>query len=265
MIKRAFFMLKPPLRWLRRMYYRAGNDKYCYICRQSFYRFHSYRNGWRSLAPFVRNLQIIGSDVQNFRCPYCGSNDRERHLVMYFDRLRLWDQITGKTVLHFAPEKRLFARIAEHNPSLYIKADVAPSAPDVHQIDVTSIPFGNDFFDVIICNHVLEHVVNDSQAISELFRILKPGGLAVLQTPYSSLLENSFCEPFVNTDKLRMRFYGQEDHVRVYGRDLFLRIELSGFRLCNRNHADVLPDIEPSVYGVNPREDLILAKKEVLT
>ena len=140
-------------------------------------------------------------------------------------------------------------------------ADLNPRTVDVRAIDVCRVPFADNTFDVIICNHVLEHVPDDQKALSELFRVLKPTGFAVLQTPYSSLLENSFCDPGINTDQLRNRFYGQEDHVRYYGRDLFRKMQEAGFCLQLTRHNDVLSDIDPLFYGVNPREDLILAEK----
>ena len=172
---------------------------------------------------------------------------------MYFDRLGLWPKIQDGNVLHFAPENHLLTRIAEQHPQTYIKADLTPSSSDIQPIDVTEIPFDDDSFDMIICNHVLEHVPNDTKALSELFRVLKPGGCAVLQTPYSGVLQNSFCDPAVNTNELRNRLYGQEDHVRVYGRDLFLMIEQAGFELHVKTHLNVLSDIDTALYGVNSK------------
>lgn len=251
------------LRWMRRKYNASGNRHCCYICAQPVRRFRPFRNGWNGVSPFIRELTLIGSDVENFSCPHCSCQDRERHLFMYFDQLGLWDKMTGGKILHFAPERHLMTRIAQQQPHTYIKADLYPSSPDIERVDVTKIPFDDDSFDVIICNHVLEHVPEDMRALDELFRILRPGGFAVLQTPYSDLLENSFCDPSINTDELRNRFFGQQDHVRVYGRDLFQRIRQAGFQLQVRTHGDILPNFDSSLYGVNQREDLILAAKGV--
>ena len=253
------------LRWLNLKYYALGTNHRCYVCGQSFRRFRPFRKGWKSVSPFLLELQTIGSDVENFACPLCGCHDRERHLLMFFDRLGLWSKIADSNVLHFAPERHLATRIRQHHPATYIKADLTPSSPDVQPVDVTRIPFEDDWFEMIICNHVLEHVPDDAKALAELFRVLKPGGCAVLQTPYSSLLQNSFCDPGIDTDELRNRLYGQEDHVRVYGRDLFTKIEQAGFDLQVKTHADVLADIATSYYGVNPREDLILVAKDAPT
>lgn len=180
---------------------------------------------------------------------------------MYFDALKLWPIIAKSNVLHFAPELQLQRRIEELCPRSYIKADLRPSSPDIQSIDVTEMPFPDKFFDLVICNHVLEHVQNDTEALSEIFRVIKPGGLAILQTPYSSLLKNSFSDPAICTDELRNHFYGKEDHIRVFGYDLFLKIEQAGFELQVKSHKEVISYIDSSIYGINPNEDLILVNK----
>lgn len=243
-------------------YNALGRSHSCYICGRSFRKFRPFRNGWKDVSPFALKLQVVGSDVEHFSCAFCGCTDRERHLVMYFDRLGLWSRIPGCDVLHFAPEHHLQSRIAERSPAHYVKADLFPSDADWQRVDVTQIAFGDASFDIIICNHVLEHVVEDARALHELFRVLRPGGCAILQTPHSALLHDSFCDAGINTDELRNYFYCQEDHVRLYGRDLFTRITQAGFGLQVKTHVDVLADIDAVYYGVNPRENLILAVKE---
>jgi len=214
------------------------------------------------VPPFILEVQCIGSDVANFACPFCNSTDRERHLFMFFDQLELWNKCQNARVLHFAPEPHLSARIDVQHPKTYIKADLYPALPEIQCVDVTNTHFDDDSFDVIICNHVLEHVPDDMKALLELYRILKPGGFVIIQTPYSNLLQNTFCDPAINTDKLRCRLYGQEDHVRLYGRELFLLIRRAGFQLQIKTHNAVLPGIDASIYGVNSLEDLILVAKE---
>lgn len=238
-----------------------GNQHCCYICGHTFNHFYPFRDGWKSISPFIIELRGIGSDVINFRCPFCGSHDRERHLFMYFDKLDLWSHFKDGCVLHFAPESHLAKKIEHHRPVTYVKADISPDRIDVQKIDATDIPFPDSEFDFIICNHILEHIIDDRRALSELFRVLKPGGYAVLQTPYSSVLAESFCDPAINTEELRKHYYGQEDHVRYYGRDIFQKIEKAGFSLRLTRHQDILPEPDHFYYGVNPKEDLILATK----
>lgn len=233
----------------------------CYVCGRQFDEFLPYREGWQSVSPFIQELQVIGSDVQNFSCPICRCHDRERHLVMYFDHLGLWEKLEGKNVLHFAPEKKFSALIEQRRLNSYVKADLCPSSSDIQVVDVTNMSFDNEAFDVVICNHVLEHVTDDDKAISELFRVTSLGGFVILQTPYSPILNNSFFDSSINNDELRKRFYGQEDHVRVYGQDLFEKIRHAGFNLEIKTHKDVLPDINSAHFGVNVRESLILGVK----
>ncbi len=255
---------KQPFRWIRRKYESLGTH-HCYVCKKTLRRFRPYQDGQKSFSPFILELQCIGSDVENFSCPFCGCHDRERHLFMYFDRLELWHRIEKSKVLHFAPEAHLSRRISELNPVSYVKADLFPSSSEIQRIDITQIPFDDNTFDMVICNHVLEHVPDDTRALMEISRILRPGGLAILQTPYSNLLQNSFFDPAVCTDELRTRFYGQKDHVRIYGRDLFSKIEQAGFALKITAHHDLLSDIDDSAYGVNPDENLILVMKHLQT
>ena len=152
-------------------------------------------------------------------------------------------------------------RIAETNPAEYIQADFNPRSPEVRKTDITRIPLEDDRFDLVVANHVLEHVPDDAKALSEVYRVLKPGGVAILQTPYAALLHNTFSDPGIASDEERLHLYGQEDHVRIYGQDLFARIEGAGFTLRREKHSELLPDVDVRRHCVNPEEDLILAVK----
>jgi len=210
---------------------------------------------------FIRELAVIGSDVDNFYCPHCNCHDRERHLFMYFDKLQIWNIIQKSRLLHFAPEIQLMRTIQKLDLVEYVLADIKPTLPEIQKIDVTAIAFSDEYFDFLICNHVLEHVTNDFQALRELFRVLKQRGKAILQTPYSPLISKSFYDSKINTNDLRRRFYGQEDHVRLYGEDLFLKMEEIGFIVLRYVHVETLLGLDSTKYGVNPREDLILVIK----
>jgi hypothetical protein len=261
MLRRAIRAGGHPLRSAKSIVRFLGSSKTCYVCRKSFRSFVPFRGGYAAFPPFVRELDVIGSDLDNFGCPYCCCSDRVRHLWMYLDTLELWSRFAGSSVIHFAPEDMLARRISSYYPAKYLKADLTPWSPDIERIDIRAIPYPDESFNFLICNHVLEHVDDDQQALSEVFRILRPGGYAILQTPYSFFLSNSFCDSCINTDALRLRYYGQADHVRLYGRDLFARIEGSGLRLQVHTHEQWLSGLDSAKYGVNPREDLILAVK----
>ena len=168
------------------------SKKECYICNRTFNHFTKFRGGLKTKSEFRKSLQIVGSDVDNFGCMYCGSHDRERHLYMYFDKLNIWPKLKDAKILYFAPERNLPAKISEQSPLECITADLHPKTEDVKKIDATKVPFSDEKFDFVIANHILEHIPNYSKALSEFYRVLKPGGVAILQTPYSKILKNNF-------------------------------------------------------------------------
>ena len=181
---------------------------------------------------------------------------------MFFDRLNIWSRIKGARILHFAPEHHLAIKISEQSPMEYIKADLHPTSADIRKVDATHIPLDDDTFDFLIANHLLEHIPDYRMALSEFFRVLKPGGMAVLQTPFSKILKNNFEDANLATDELRLFFYGQEDHVRVFGgHELFESIEDAGFVLQIEKHDALFNAKMTDRHGVNRKEDFILSLK----
>ncbi len=238
-----------------------GSAKLCYACNKRVGRFLPYRGGWKDVPPLIKALDVIGSDVENFSCPRCGAHDRERHLLMYFDRAGMWKRIAGAAVLHFAPERVLAARISKARPARYVKADLFPAAADTRREDISKLSFGDRSFGVVIANHVLEHVADDRAAMREIFRVLEPGGLAVLQTPYSDKLPSTFEDESIRDAEARLQAFGQEDHVRLYGKDLFSRLQSVGFVSKVLEHDAALKDYGESLYGVNRREPFICMER----
>ncbi len=196
-----------------------------------------------------------------FSCPHCRAHDRERHLLLYMRKLGLLEALRGKDVLHAAPEQHLQRHIAALNPSSYVRCDLFPAADDVQRVDLLDMPFESASFDMAIANHVLEHVGDDARALNEIARVLRPGGLAILQTPYSAMLESTWEDPGITSKMARLQAYGQEDHVRLFGRDIFKRFEASGLRADIHQHDECLADMDPDVYGVNSAEPLFLYRK----
>ncbi|MEG1555442.1 MAG: class I SAM-dependent methyltransferase [Bacteroidales bacterium] len=212
---------------------------------------------------FWQSLDMVGSDIDNFGCPYCWSHDRERHLFMFFDRLQLWNKIEKGAVLHFAPETHVAAKIQSLLPSQYVKADLFPTTDDIRAIDATHIPFEENWFDMVICNHVLEHIPSYEQALAEIYRVLKPNGIAILQTPYSKLLEHNFEDQNVNTNESRLAIFGQEDHVRIFSeKRFFASIQEAGFKLTPVLSSQYFDQKSAIYYGFNRKEDLIYAVKQ---
>lgn len=233
---------------------------YCLACRRASPAFLPYRKGSRGLSPILRDIGIVGSDLERFRCPNCGATDRERHLLAYLERLSL-DLFHGKRILHFAPEVSLRHLILQHEPQEYIQADLFPTDSVVARMDLAAIPIDADYFDLVVANHVLEHVADDMLALREIHRVLRPGGHAILQTPFSPHLPATLEIAAIQTCDARRELYGQEDHVRLYGADIVTRIESSGLAACIHTHEDTLPGLDPIRHGVNASEPFFLFVK----
>jgi SAM-dependent methyltransferase len=238
----------------------------CVVCGHGVGGFLPYRNGTSSLSGAMRLLRLNGSDLDRFECPRCGATDRLRHLKLYLEAEGLLARVSGARVLHFAPEKKLVEMIHASQPAEYLRADIEPPSSDVIKVDITRMSFPDAAFDVLIANHVLEHVDGLEAALKEIARVLAPGGFAILQTPYSLVLTRMFEDAGISTAQARLELYGQEDHVRIFGNDIVEQMaRLSGLRPCVRTHAEVLPGISARRYGVNPLEPFFLFEKAALT
>lgn len=143
----------------------------------------------------------------------------------------------------------------------YHPADLHPEE-DMEKMDITGIPYPEDTFDLILCNHVLEHIPDDLQAMKELFRVLKPDGLAVIQVPLSPVLTSTYEDPEVTREEDRERTFGQKDHVRIYGMDYPDRLSNAGFRVIEyRWNEEGGHDYPGKLFGLNEEEILFLGKK----
>lgn len=233
----------------------------CNFCGSKIRNFLSYRGGWKNQPQLMVLLAFTGSDVDNFSCPVCGAHDRERHLRMFMDHLNITSKLKDAVVLHFAPEKILCGYIADQKPLHYIKVDLFPSTQDIIKMDMLDIPYQENYFDFLIANHVLEHVSDLHKALSEIHRVLKIGGYAILQTPYSTQLHHTIEDAGITTDDMRLELYGQEDHVRLFGSDIFNIITAVGFNSHTLTHQEALPYIDSKYWGVNISEPLFLFKK----
>lgn len=241
--------------------YLPGGSCICIACGRNLHFFLPYTGGADPVPAVLKDLAVVGSDLARYACPKCESNDRERHLLLYCQRSGIASHISQSRVLHFAPERGIAAFIEKLAPGRYIKADLYPRAADVQKVDMLHMNFADGDFDLVIANHVLEHVDDDARALSEIHRVLRIGGLAILQTPFSAMLNTTFEDPGIQSKDARTFAYGQDDHVRLYGQDIFKRFSAAGFIAKVVSHDVALPDISPNVYGVNPHEPFFLFER----
>ncbi|MCM2342363.1 class I SAM-dependent methyltransferase [Rhodoferax sp.] len=234
---------------------------HCVCCNQNSPFFLPFTGGTSAIPPVNYKLDVVGSDLRHYSCPKCESSDRERHLKLYCQKLEVDRLMASARVLHFAPERWFAVFVAAAGPSEHIKADLYPVAADIQKVDMLAMSFPNASFDLVIANHVLEHVADDAQALSEIHRVLRPGGWAILQTPYSAMLQTTFEDAGIVSRDAREHAYGQDDHVRLYGQDIFDRFAAAGFESRVARHETALIDIDPAVYGVNPREPFFLFQR----
>lgn len=159
------------------------------------------------------------------RCLDCGS--RERHRLTHLWRIEGGgDRLAGKRILHFAPEKFLLRQM-RGNP-LYETADLRQKGV-THRLDITALPFPDASYDVVMAHHVLEHIDDDRRAIGEMFRVLKPGGFAVLSVPQNGTRAETYENPSVTDPIGRTAHFSAPDHKRTYGLDFADRLRAAGF------------------------------------
>lgn len=189
-----------------------GNKVECPICN------HHYRE----FLPYGRISQR-----PNALCPSCQSLERHRLIWLYLKEKTPFFQ-QKMNVLHIAPEHCFMKPFEKQHGDGYITADIESPLAKV-KMDIHEMPFEDGKFDAVLCNHVLEHVADDIRAMSEIRRVLKPGGWAIMQIPFFAPVPDVTFEDHSITDKReREKIFGQDDHVRKYGRDYTKRIERAG-------------------------------------
>lgn len=206
-------------------------------------------------------------DGRNFRSflPYGYEKQRPNVLspsTLSLERHRLlWLWLKNETnffvqpqkVLHFAPEQAFYKRFKKMKNLEYTTTDLNSPLADV-KADICNLPFANNSFNTVFCNHVLEHIPDDSKAMQELYRILKPGGMAILQIPQDLKREITFEDNSIVDPKKRAEIFGQYDHVRIYGRDYFQKLRSIGFRVIEVDYTAKLSAVEIEKYRLSKGE-----------
>jgi SAM-dependent methyltransferase len=211
------------------------------------------------LRRFKRIGHVRATALGNL-CPRCRSLERHRLLWLFLkNKTDLFDGGV-KTVLHFAPEPCFKGRFENLKNTRYIVSDFNSSDPG-RKIDITAIPLANQTIDVIICSHVLEHIPEDLKAMRECARVLKNSGWAILNVPVDYRKKNTYEDPAITSRKDRTKHFGQEDHVRIYGRDYAERLAKAGFKVSEVDYCDELGDDAVNKYGLLRVERIYLCRK----
>ncbi|WP_350285201.1 methyltransferase domain-containing protein [uncultured Croceitalea sp.] len=228
------------------------------------------------LALYLRGKKYIDPiDNKGFRkfLPYGYENPREGVLspsTLSLERHRLlWLYLKNETnfftdnlkLLHFAPEQAFYHRFKKLKNIDYTTTDLNSPLADV-KADICNLPFEDAQFDVILCNHVLEHIPDDTTAMKELYRILKPGGWGIFQIPQDLKRATTFEDDSITDKKERAKIFGQYDHVRVYGRDYFDKLRRVGFKVEEEDYTAMVGAEEVERYRLAKGEIIPLVRKQ---
>lgn len=200
-----------------------------------------------------------GTQRNNVLSPSTLSLERHRLLWLYLKNETDFFS-ASKKVLHFAPEQAFYKRFRNMSNLDYVTTDLESPLADV-KADICDLPFKDDEFDIILCNHVLEHIPDDTKAMQELYRILKPGGFGIFQIPQDLSRATTFEDNSITDPKERAKIFGQYDHVRVYGRDYFDKLRSIGFQVEEVDYTNTLSESDITTYCLAKGEIIPLVKK----
>lgn len=205
--------------------------------------------GFKSFLPYG-----YGTQRNNVLAP--GTLSLERHRLLWIYLQKETDFFSSpKKVLHFAPEQAFYKRFRNQKNLDYTTTDLLSPLADV-KADICNLPFEDNHYDIILCNHVLEHIPDDLKAMQELYRVLKPGGMGIFQIPQDLNRESTFEDNSITDRNERAKIFGQYDHVRVYGRDYFDKLRSVGFKVVEEDYTKKL--------SVEEVEKFCLAKGEII-
>jgi SAM-dependent methyltransferase len=240
MLRRLFLLLperaKEPVmqigNFMMSLLYR-GEGRWCPVCENPSRKFHA-----TGIVP-----------REDAKCLFCGALERHRFVWLYISKMtNLFDGIPKK-MLHVAPERCFESRLKKHLGKNYITADIQNPRAMV-RMDITNIQYPDEYFDVIFCSHVLEHVQDDKKAIREFYRVLKHDGWAILLVPITA--EKTIEDSSIINPSERFLVFGQEDHVRRYGPDYIDRLQEAGFKIKITRVPDLFNTSEIVQMGLTP-------------
>jgi len=209
---------------------------------------------YRKFLPYGYGIQR-----ENVLAP--GTLSLERHRLLWLYLKKHSDFFTQpKKLLHVAPEQCFYKLFRKQQNLAYTTTDLFSPLADV-KADICNLPFADNSYDIVFCNHVLEHITDDNKAIKELFRVLKPGGWGIFQIPQDVTKEETYEDFTIKDPKERQKHFGQYDHVRVYGLDYFNRLEKVGFTVIPFETMNHFSSEEIKKYALMENEILPICKK----
>jgi predicted SAM-dependent methyltransferase len=223
------------LRYIKRVALFYGGSLYCNVCNKPLRNFFLFPKSLEAAAksagfPYdFREVETLNYEYYN--CPFCLSSDRERLYLLFIDNCLQNNKNVFK-VLDFAPGFPFVQAMRNRKQLNYTTADFFRSDYDL-LVDICNMTnIEDNQFDIVICSHILEHVPSPDGALREIMRILKTGGFAIIMVPLFNGVVSTIEEPRYNTEELRIKHYGQSDHVRLFAKENFIqRIEEAGFDL----------------------------------
>jgi len=199
----------------------------------------------------------------NVLAPGTLSLERHRLLWLYLkNETDFFINPVQKKVLHVAPEQAFYKRFRNLPNIDYTTTDLLSPLADV-KADICNLPFENNTLDWIFCNHVLEHIPDDAQAIRELYRVMKPGGTGIFQVPQDMSREKTFEDNSITEARERARIFGQYDHVRVYAKDYFDKLRFYGFEVNAIDYGVVIGKERIEKYRLSEGERLPVCYKPI--
>ena len=210
--------------------------------------------GFRKFLPYGYEIQR-----PNVLSPSTLSLERHRLLWLYLKNETAFFT-TDKKVLHFAPEQAFYSRFRQMKNLDYTTTDLNSPLADV-KADICNLPFEDKTYDIIFCNHVLEHIPDDTKAMRELYRVLKKGGMGIFQIPQDLNRDVTFEDNSITDRKERAKIFGQYDHVRIYGKDYFDKLRSVGFKVDEVDYTKTLLEEEITKYCLTKGEVLPVSYK----
>lgn len=234
------------------------NNKYCPACNEKIGGFHklddSFIKKWDEHDYIHSIFQLETLNLFEYSCSNCGASDRDRLYNLFMDKYFIKSK--EYNVVEFAPSNAISNKLKSFPNITYRSADLYMNNVD-DKVDIENMNlYPDNEFDFFVCSHILEHVTHDKLAVSELFRILKPGGCGILMVPIDLGLDKNYENKLINTPEERWKYFGQDDHVRLYSKFGFLElIDSVGFNI---------QQLDINYFGVEKFKKVGISKSSVL-